>query len=445
MAEEQSSLPFDIQEEPTEQQPNQEQASVAIQKPVEAPPQLPEVTSVYNIIELAKEYLPKMAIAHDKGIEMMQEIDEEIKDEDEREDAVEIGGIVSSAYDKIQGYRMQMTKPLDELKQYLMKYERPFDAKDDKSEYAKLRRKIGAFDQKKIDEKNRVAQEAAKKKAKADALTDMGTKVLQNLNDLILNKTKEAETNSKKYFDASTLENFDTRAEAYKKMKPALKVDDYAACFKVAYDLKIFTEGEYTDFVVTMKKVETFEKWSEEIVKSATPIVNAWRSKIPELKENLIKIKNAADEDTRRKLADEQAAKATEEEKRRISEVEQQHLSTSLDLNSRGELDKLGNSFTEQAAVQSVGETGPVQIVLKFTDQSKIGKNFMTLIAHVLAHKDFPGIYKKSKDGKIINDADGNPEFATHAKWWIDFFTKNCDTAIDGVTFFEKAKTIIRK
>lgn len=440
MAEEQSSLPFDIQEE----QPIEQSAPVSeVQKPIEASPQLPEVTQVYNIIEKAKEYLPKMAIAHDKGIEMLMEFGDEIQ-EDEREDAVQVAGIIASAYDKIVGYRMQMTKPLDELKDFLMKYERPFDAKNEKSEYAKHRRKIGALDQKKIEEKKRIAEEAAKKKAKADALVDMGTKVLQNLNDLILNKTKAAESESKKYFDLCTLENFDTRAEAYKKMKPSLKPDDYAACFKVAYDTKVFTEAEYTDFVVTMKKVETFEKWTEEIVKSATPIVNAWRSKIPELKENLIKLKNATDDAERKRLADEQAAKAKTEEDRRLADVQQNHMAAGVDLSAKRELDKLSNAFVEQAAVQQVGDTGPTKLVLRFTDQKLTLKALTTIIVQCMASPKFPGIQKKKKD-KLVFDEKGNPEYIEAVQWWIDFFLKNCDAHIDGTIVEEEAKVIIRK
>lgn len=421
-----------------------QQLSIESQGQKQDPSQLPEVTKVYDIIEIAKEFLPKMAIAHDKGIEMMQEIGEEINDDEEREDAMAIGGVISSAYDKIQGYRMQMTKPLDDLKDFLMKYERPFDAKSDKSEYAKLRRKIGAYDQKKIDEKKRVEIEAAKKKAKANALTDMGTAVLQKLNDLILNKTKEAEINSKRYFEASTLDNFDTRAEAYKKMKPALKVDDYNACFNVSYDRNVFTEAEYSDFSTTMKKVETYEKWSEEMVKSATPIVNAWRSKIPELKENLIKLKNASDEAERTRIADQQAAQAKAEEDRRLTEIQQNHVSTSVEIQSKGELDKLSNSFVEQGTVQSVGEVGPTRLVLRFTDQKLTLKALTTIIVQCMASPKFPGIQKKKKD-KLVVDEKGNPEYIDAVQWWIDFFLKNCDAHIDGTIVEEEAKVIIRK
>lgn len=434
-------LPFDTVEE---NEPQQKQEDTISALP-EEPHLLPEVSKVLSIVDLAKEHIPKLALASHQAVSTMQEFPEELTSEEEREDAMEVGGLVADAYDKVVARRKLMTAPLDELKDFLMQYERPLDAKNENSEYAKLRRKIGKFDQKKIDEKKRVEAEAAKKKAKANALSDMGTAVLQNLNDLILRKTREAEVNSKKYFEASTLENFDVRADNYKKMKPSLKPEDYAACFNVPYNNQLFTLDEATDFVATMKKVEPYEKWVEEIVKAATPVLNAWRSKIPELKENLVKLKQAKDDDERKRLSEQQAAKAKEEEDRRLQDIQQNHVAASSDIQSRGELDKLSNSFAEQASIQSVDDTGPVKIVLKFTDKDKIGKNFMTIIAHVLAHKDFPGIFKKDKAGKVVNDADGNPEFATHTKWWIDYFTKNCDVAIEGVEFFEKAKTIIRK
>lgn len=402
---------------------------------------LPEITS---IISLAKEHIPKMKSASEQAVAMMAEVPDEITDEG-LEDAMDIAGAIAEGYDKIVARRMTMTKPLDDLKKLFMEYERPLDAKNENSEYAKLRHKIGAYKQKKIDEKKRTEEAAAKRKAKENHLVDIGTSVLQKLNDLMLTLTNETEALSKNYFEKSTLEDFDKRAEQYHKMKPVLKTDRYSACFIYDFNSNLITKEEFADIIATLKSVETYDKWNAELVKNATPVVNAWRAKIPELKENLIKLKNAADETERARLASEQAAKAKEEETRRLSEIQQQHVSNSLEIESNASVNKLSNEFVEQATTQQVGPTGPTKLVLKFTDPKLTLKAFSTIVYHVMADKEFPGIQKKSKDGKLVVDANGNPEYIAAVQWWVDYFLKNCDAAVDGTVVEEIAKVIVKK
>ena len=170
---------------------------------------------------------------------------------------------------------------------------------------------------------------------------------------------------------------------------------------------------------------EPFEKWQEEIIKSATPIVNAWRAKIPQLKEDLIKLKNAKDDDERKRLAAEQQAKAEEEAKRRNSEIQEQHLSTGMAIDSRAELDKLSNSFVEQAANQQMGSTGPTELVLKFVDPKLTPKALTTIIIQCLASPKFPGVQKRDKKTeKLVFDPHGNPEYIPAVQCRIDFFFK---------------------
>lgn len=395
------------------------------------PPQ-DDIPELKSLTTLAKEYIPKLQRAHDAAVAEMKGITA-INSDDDLEGVESLIVDTREAYKKMVTLRKEMTAPLDAIKDRLMEYERPLS--DDKgSEYTRVRGLVGAYNQKKIDDKKRIEADAAKKKLRENHLVDVGTAILQKLNDLLLTKTKEAESKSKAYFDATKLEEFDARAEQYRKMKPSLKVEDYAACFTVPYNNSLLSVDDYTTLVAELKKEESYEKWNEEVVKTSTPIVNAWRAKIPELKENLIKLKNAASDAERDRLAAEQKRKAEEEETRRRAELEQQNLAKSMELQSQANLSKLENSFVEQATVQQSGDTGPVKLVLKFTDEMKILKPLTEIIYHCLASPKFEGIHKKDKSGYI-----------PAVQFWIDFFLKNCDADIAGTTVTEEAKVIIRK
>lgn len=405
--------------------------------------QLPEIKS---IVKLSKEYIPKLEQANIAAVKMMQEFLEigidNFTDVDEA-DLKDLLVDVREAHDKMVPLRKEMTGPLDELKKKLMTYERPLS--DDKdSDYSKCRAILATLAQRKIDAKKKLEAEAAKKKEKSNHLVDIGAAVLENLHKLLLDQTLLAESKSKAWFDASTLENFDTRAEQYRKMKPTLKTEDYSACFNIDYRKDLFTPAEYADIIATIKQVETYENWNAQLVTACTPIVNAWRAKIPQLKQNLIDLKNATDESERARIADEQKRKAKEEEERRLAEAQRQSLDKSLEIQSKSEIDKMHNNFVEQATTQDLGETGPVKEILKFTDPKLALKAFTTIVVHCMSHKDFPGIEKK-KDGKKVLDAQGNPEYIPAVDWWLKYFLKNCDAAVEGTIVVEAPKIIIRK
>jgi len=405
--------------------------------------QLQIIPEVRDITQLMVGLVPKLEKVRDGALAMMSEI-EAIETEEQREDAAEVVALVRDGYNKMVPMRKDITGLLDEMKNKLMEYERPLEDKKD-SPYGKLRGKIAAYDQKKIDEKKGIEAAAAKKKAKENALVDIGTQVLQNLNNLLLTKTKEAESKSKAFFDNLTLDKFDAGAETYRKMKPNLKEPEYSACFSiVGYDVVLIPVNEFYDIITTLKEVEPYSKWNEEVIKACGPIINEWRAKIPQLKQNLIDLKNAS-ESERSRLKAEQEQQAQAEADRRARELEQLTLAQSRDIAAHSDLKKLENDFVEQATTQVAGDTGPVKLVLQFNDAKKTLKALSTIIYHCMASPAFPGIYKKDKNNMAVLDAKGRPEHIQAVQFWVDFFMKNCDAAIDGTIVLEDAKTIIRK
>jgi hypothetical protein len=405
--------------------------------------QLQIIPEIKDITQLMVGLVPTLEKVRDGALAWMSEI-ETIETEDQREDAAEVAALVRDGYNKMVPMRKDITGILDEMKNKLMEYERPLEDKKD-SPYGQLRAKIAAYDQKKIDEKKKVEEAAAKKKLRENLLVDIGTAVLQNLNNLILKKTKEAESKSKAFFDSLKLDKFDDGAETYRKMKPNLRGPDYSVCFLIDYDVKIFSPDEFSDIIATIKEAEPFEKWNEEVVKACGPIINEWRAKIPQLKENLIKLKNASDESERSRLKAEQDRQAQAEADRRARELEQLSVAQSGNIAANADLKKLENDFVEQATTQVAGDTGPVKLVLQFTDAKKTLKALSTIIYHCMASPAFPGIYKKDKNNMAVLDAKGRPEHIQAVQFWVDFFMKNCDAAIDGTIVLEDAKTIIRK
>lgn len=404
---------------------------------------LPEI-KIESIVELAKEYLPKMESGSAKAVAAMQKITA-IADEEDYESVNNLLVRVRDAYAKINAYRTEITGPLDQLKKKFMEYEKPLSDKETSSEYNRLRALMTSYRNAEIEKKKKLEADAAKKKERENHLVDIGTAVLTKLNDLVLFKTKNADTASDAYFKKSTLEDWDKRAEVYCKMKPTLKPEEYNACFEVTRRFDLWNEEEWVDIINTIKKVETIEKWNVEVVAAATPVLNEWKAKIPELKENLIKLKNASDESERKRLADEQEAKAREDKERRDKELEQQHLDKGADISAQASLEKLNNEFVQQATVQQAGDTGPVKYVMKFTDPKKTVKALSTIIYHCMAHKDFPGIVKRDAKKKIVLDAQDRPEYIEPVQWWVKFFMDNCDADIDGTEVYEVAKLIIRK
>ena len=413
-------------------------------EPTETIPQL----HVETITEIAKRNQPDMERMSTQAKAAMAEVTEINEDF-----SVEyVNGLlvnVRSAYDRIRAKRMEITKVIDEAKDKLMDYERPLSPEDKKSEYMRLRDLLVADQQKKLDDKKRVEDEAAKKKARENALVEIGATILTSLTDLVTKKATETEALSSEYFKKTTLENFDKRAEAYNAMKPNLKKEEYEGCFTPllrSTHASLFSVGEMTDILNTIMSEEPFEKWNKHLVEVATPTINAWRAKIPELKQNLINLKNASDTEERERILKEQQAKETAEAERRRQDIEQLRVDQNSTITEQANLEKLNNAFVEQAVIQQADETGATQLVLKFTDPKQVVKALSTMIYHCMMNKDFPGIGKRDKSKNEVFDKQGRPEYIDAVQWWIDFFLKKCkDVHVEGTQVYEVPKVTVRK
>lgn len=399
--------------------------------------------TITNIVKLGNTHLPKMRSLSENATAALKEITEVYDDED-RQVINAICANARDAYNKIFGLRTEISKPIDELKKTLMEFERPLG--DDKnSEYTRVRALLASYDQQKINAKKKLEDDAQRKKDRENHLVDIGAAILNNFNNLMATRVKRGDTDSAEYFRIATLEDIDERIDKYKKMRPTVKLEEYIACFNVPYRKDLFTEKEFLDITNTIALTEPWEKWNEELLRLSTPVINEWRAKLPELKENLIKLKNAKDDTERQRLADEQATKAKEEADRRDQSIQQQLTESATSIANEAAYSKLGNELVAQATVQTAGDVGPTKRILKFTEPKKLLPALSAVMYHCLAHKDFPGIQKKDAKKKIVFDDKGRPEYVEGVQWWVNFFLSNCDVHIDGTTVYEDAKVIVKK
>jgi hypothetical protein len=396
--------------------------------------------------------IPKLRNSHDKALAVTSSFTE-IPDGDEE------------AYEEVESLCLRLKKTYDDVSHPLYRkladrlepileeargLISPFDYKTKTpNEYNRLRGLLSSYKQRELNKKKAVEEAAAKKRERDNQLVDLKTSILKKLNAMVADKIRKAESGSSDYFSATTLETFDSRAESYMKWKPKLSPEDYEACFQEP--IRSINNGAQLDsdfpaWIAKLQEAEPFDKYNDLVMAGATPIINEWRAKIPDLKQELIELsKVASDKEASEKLALEQKRKAQQEAARRQAEIDENAKKASQELDTQAGLDKMSNAFAEQATVQQAGDVGSVKYVLKFNDPKKTPQALATIIYHCMAHPDFPGIQKKTKDKKPAIDDEGRPEYVDAVQWWINFFMTKCDASIDGTDVFEKAKIIIRK
>lgn len=404
-------------------------------------PQLPQL----NIEEL-RTIIPKLRNSHDKALAVTQAVTQVESEEDYA--AVETLCIrLKKTYDEISYplYR-KLAEPIELITEQARDLISPFDYKSKReNEYNRLRGLMVNFKQRELDKKKAIEAEAAKKRERENYLVDLKTSILKALNNLVTEKVRKAESGSADYFAASTLETFDERAEQFKKMKPRLKEQDWEDCFRCPKDT-FESIVETTSWLNGVMQSEPFDKWNALVIEGATPIINAWRAKIPDLKQELIdRQKLADDKEALEKLELEQKRKAQQEAARREKDIADNAKQAQLDLDAKAGIDKMHNSFVEQGTVHNAGDTGPTKLALKFNDPTKALKAFTTILYHCFSHPDFKGIIKTDAKGVQKMDEEGNPVYRDEIQYFVNFFLQKCDAEIEGVTIYEKSKIIIRK
>jgi hypothetical protein len=392
-------------------------------------------------------FIPEAEAKTAKAVEAMATI-ETINDQDDLEYAESLLGKVKPVYDKFSALRKEITGPVDELKEFLMVYEKrvSYDGKTD-NHYTRIRNMIVAYKQAELEKKQKVEREAEARRIKEDYKVELEAQIKKNLAKMVIDRVVEVDDGAKKHFDKADLASFDAAAKTFMSYEPQLKEERYAQCFQVVIDEKKITIAEFLECVEKQWKVtEPFEKWRDLVIEGITPVINDWRGKIPTLKEDKIKLANAKSEEERLKIEEQQKREANKEEARKKLEFERLQKEANTAIENEAEVNRMGNAFQEQGTVQDLGVKGPVKKVVKFTDEAKnVVKPLANVIYNCFLSPKFPGIYKLNAKKEVVLDDQGDKQYNEHIDWFLDFFVKNCDANIPGIEIIEKAKVIIRK
>jgi hypothetical protein len=397
------------------------------------------------LVAQIKESVPKFEKWRDRAVAAMAEITEIANDADLNE-VNDVLVAVRGTYDGIQERRKEITTPLDELKKQLMSYEKDLDPSSKDSDASRLRNLIGAYNQKKIDEKKRIEEEARLQKEKENHKVDIQKRIEKNLADMVISKVAKVQSYSSEFFDKTTLETFDDRMTNYKKMgsNPKLKVEDYDDCFVVEFNANYITQDEFDKLVLEIQETETHDKWNDSVRKEIMPKFNDWIGRIDERKEELEQYEKAkTNKKQLEKIEESQRKKKLLEEQKRKEELEKMQRDSDDDIAKKTEIDKMQNEFREQAQTQTAEDAGPVKLILKFKDEKPL-KAMTEIMHHCFAHPKFPSVKKMDKNKQFVFDEHGFPVHAAWVEPLVNFFLKNCDVNISGVEIKEISKVIVR-
>lgn len=406
---------------------------------------------------LLEKSLPKMEEQKQNADEALNEIPDVINSKEEAEDAIATLAAVREVYHSNMKMRMEMTTITDAFKDVLMEYERDFnpDAKA-KSKYNEKKKVVEAWQQREHDRIKNEQAEQAKKREAENLKVDLRARMLENLNQMVVDSVKRVDNGSKDFFASATLDpgekNFDKKAEAYKTQKPKLKEAEYNACFQLTFNFDLIKPDDMSAIVNAVKQEETYEKWNTKFVEAVSPVINEWRAKIPDLKKNLVELeeakkRSAEEAEALKKKQDEEAQRQQQE---RQLKLDQQAEEVKQQIQESAHIDKVGNDLQAQAVSQTLGDAGKTKLVMKFSPGNRMPKSFMEIVMHSMASpkfaEQFPGFQKRDhKTKKLMTDEKGRPVYIDAVQWWIDFFMDNCDGQVEGTIITEDSKVTVRK
>lgn len=393
-----------------------------------------------SLPEIIDANLPRLILGNQKAIDLMNSM--VAPENDEQYDKLNNQLVsIKKTYDAMNTLRKQITSELDRVKQDLMSYEEPLNPDKDASMYSQKRKLLSDYQQKKLEESKRVAKEAAAKLAMENKKVEISQKVRTNLSDFLIARLKKADDSSRGYFEKATIDTIDELEKRYKAIKPKLEQKEYDDCFMVG--VTYTQEPELIAHIENLKKEEPYEKWNEILIEKAAPILNEWRAKVPFIREELKKQAEAKSEEEKARLEQERLdreaadAKAKQEQFQKMQDEQKQALQEQADI------DKMHNSFQEQATVQMTEDAGPTKKILKFVDPKK-PQPLIEIILQCFAHPKFPGIIKLDKSKRPVVDEKGRPEYVPAVQWWVQFFQANCDADVKGTHIEEDVKLIVR-
>ena len=389
---------------------------------------LPAEQKVLSVSERIKANLPQIIKGHEIAMRALSAIREIVITTDEqREEAVSKLATVRKITERIHEYRTEITKPFDEVFDYLMSFERPLDDKGKDNEFAKAKAQITAYDQKKIDDKKKAEAEAEVLRQTANYKAELKAAVGRQLVDMMAGQKNTMISGMARWEKNLTLINFDAKeAEINLPGSPALKMEIYDACFNTNFNRKyILNEQATKEYIESLKTEYPYAKYNEEYKVMATELKNEYRAKMGSIKKQLIEAQANSEAEEKRK----KEIEAKEEADRK--KVADEQASATLNVESQKDMSMMEAEFIKQGTTQDL-EAGPVKKEASFVNDGLWMKPLMDVVAHVATSGSVSTIRKKN--GEYIDSVD----------WWLKKFAPLGKT-VDGVVIRDAAKTIIRE
>lgn len=369
---------------------------------------------------------------------------EKIESEEDDKKVNDLLSRVKMTYDQVDAQRKQLTEPYDNFKKALMLIVGEVDPKKGKdNNYNRLKQLREGFAQEKLDKKRKAEADLNKIKLANTKLIDLEAQIKTQISSIPMDKLIEAEKTLTGWYDGITLENLEAKTKAIN-VKPKLKKEFYDSFFEVKMDMAGVDQAKVDEVVAKLKKEFDYESLNSDYSAKAVASLDAWKAKLPQLKLRLEAIAKAEGEDAealknqlvaQKKIESDNAAEKLKEEK------EEKERSIATDATDA----KVEEEFVAQGSQQLLDKnTGPSKYVARFTDDQWL-KPFATVMYHAVIHEDFPGIYKKDREGEIKVDEKGRQIYIDPIDYFMKFFASKCNAKIDGIKMFEDVKVSTRQ
>lgn len=377
-----------------------------------------------TITELFTANLPRLEQGMTVGKQMLAELQaSQITNDSQREAFVEKMVKIRRVYEKIQSLRMQVTKPLDELKDHLMSFERDLDDTKKDNAFAQAKQIITAYDQAKLEANRAKEKEAERQKQitlyKADVQAAVGRACIE----MLAGQQRNLIEGVSKWESQLTLENIEEAEKQLNTPKEAsLSLEKYNACFSIAFSKPLLSEEETKVFIESLKFVHPYDLYNKKYLQIRAEIHNALRAKMPTIKASLIEAKANKELEAKR-----QADIAAEREKQMKASEDAANVAVQEVVNQK-DLSAVEASFVAQAQTQDL-ETGPTKKVASFTNDALWIRPFLAVVQEVAGK------------GITITNAKG---YIPSIQWWLTKF-ELASKPIDGITLKEVSKTILKE
>lgn len=351
------------------------------------------------------------------------------------EDAAAVNDTLATAkklYDAMVVKRKGLTDPIKSAIEEIMAYENAinYSAKSENS-YTRARAVLEEWNQKKINEANKVKAEAARQGEIIKYKAEFKAQVMQQLSNFVAGKHRTALDNMAEWEKKLTLENIDAKEQQLRNSQPSLKLEDYAKNFYRWGNRKDLMTPEQEDAYLEELKVElTFDVYNAKYQELLAPLKNTYLARMPEIRKSLASVAaaDAANKERLQKEAMERIERQKQDDLEKARKAQEAEAQVIADQKDQGIME---GEFTTQAMTSDL-DAGPSKKVFAFENDALWLTPFLQVVGKVAVSPKFKGI--KAKDGYIAE-----------IDKWLKAYSSMVGEPMKGLKVQDVAKTIVKK